>query len=461
MNEAAWRAGEAHVDGTGSKRTGGGDGLVLHEHLVRYAGDFLDTVIERAHGSVLFTRDGREILDFTSGQMCATLGHSHPAITAAVERACRQSVHLFSGMLSPPVLSLARELAAMLPPQLQKVLLLTTGAESNEAALRLAKLYTGGFEVLAFTGSWHGMTAAAASSTYSAGHQGYGPAMPGTMALPTPNCYRCPIQHCRDECDLTCLDVGFALADSQSVGAYAAVLVEPVLSAGGIIPLPDGFLETLEAHCERRGMLLVVDEAQTALGRVGRDFAFQASSVVPDILTLSKTLGGGLPLAATITGAAIEQAAYERGFLHFTSHVSDPLPAEAGLAVLHTLVEERLAERAQQHGAHLAAGLRELQRRHEAIGDVRGVGMLLGVELVRDRCTREPDEALGTALATRCLQLGLNLNIVKFKGFGSVLRIAPPLTATIAELDRGVEILDRALHECASGVANDRVATRG
>ncbi|MBW3603802.1 MAG: aspartate aminotransferase family protein [Actinobacteria bacterium] len=421
----------------------------MHEHLIRYAGDFVDVVIEHASGTVLHATDGRQILDFTSGQMCATLGHNHPAITAAVEQACREVTHLFSGMLSPPVLDLARELADMLPDPLDKVMLLNTGAESNEAALRLAKLTTGGFEVLAFTGSWHGMTAGASSSTYSGGHQGYGPALPGTMALPTPNCYRCPIRHCVDRCDLTCLDVGMELADSQSVGSYAAVVVEPILSAGGIIPLPDGYLDTLAAHCRARGMVLIVDEAQTAFGRVGANFAFERHGVVPDMVTVSKTLGGGLPLSATVVDPEVEQAAYERGFLHFTSHQSDPLPAMVGLAVLRTLAAEQLNERARHSGERLRAGLDELAGRHEAIGDVRGEGLLLGVEVVKDRDTREPDEQLGTAVTSRCLELGLNVNIVKFRGFGSVFRIAPPLTVTTEELDRGIEILDRALTECA------------
>ena len=267
------------------------------------------------------------MLDFTSGQMCATLGHGHPAILDAMRDAGGRAVHLFSGFLSSDVTELARELMALLPEPLSRAMFLSTGGEANEAALRLAKLATGGHEVLAFAGSWHGMTAGAASSTYSAGRRGYGPALPGTMALPTPNPYRCPIAHCRDRCDLTCLDTGLALTDAQSVGAPAAAIVEPILSAGGIVPLPDGYLAGLKQRCEERGMLLVVDEAQTALGRVGTMFAFEQHDVVPDFVALSKTLGGGLPLSATITSDAIEADAFEKGFLHVTSHVSDPLPA--------------------------------------------------------------------------------------------------------------------------------------
>lgn len=178
-------------------------------HLIRYAGDFLPVLIERASGSYIYDDRGRAILDFTSGQMCATLGHNHPAIVAAIEQGCRQAIHLFSWMLSPPVIELCQELASLLPPSLQKVLLLNTGGESNEAALRVAKLKTGRFEVVGFTYSFHGLTGGAGASTYAAGRRGYGPAAPGAMAIPAPNCYRCPIRHCRDRCDLTCLHAGF------------------------------------------------------------------------------------------------------------------------------------------------------------------------------------------------------------------------------------------------------------
>ena len=413
--------------------------------LIRYAGEFADVLIEQAQGSWLTTADGRRILDFTSGQMCATLGHSHPAILAAMRGAGERVVHLYSGFVSRDVVELARELMAVLPPTLSRAMFLSTGGEANEAALRLAKLHTGGHEILAFTGSWHGMTAGAASSTYSAGRHGYGPAMPGTMVLPTPNSYRCPVRHCRDRCDLTCLDVGMELADAQSTGAPAAVIAEPILSVGGIVPLPAGYLASLRARCRERGMLLILDEAQTGLGRVGRMFAFERDGVVPDILTLSKTLGGGLPLSATITSEEVEQDAFERGFLHFTSHVSDPLPAAVGRAVLRIVLDRRLPERAASLGAHLRDGLVELQERHEKVGDVRGEGLLLGVDLVQDRATRRPDLDYGARVTQRCFELGLNVNIVKFPALGSILRLAPPLTISADELELGLEILDRAL----------------
>lgn len=421
---------------------------MAQEHLIRYGGQFVPHIIQRARGSYLYDRQDNAILDFTSGQMCATLGHNHPAVVAALHQAGEEVLHLFSGMLSPSVIQLADKLCSLLPPPLQKVLLLNTGSEANEAALRLAKLHTGGFEVVGLSASWHGMTAGASASTFVAARRGYGPSMPGTLTLPTPNCYRCPIQHCRDRCDMACLEVGFNLVDSQSVGAYAAVIVEPILSAGGIVEPPEGYFQRLQEHCHARGMLLILDEAQTAFGRLGSLFAFEQLGIVPDILTLSKTLGGGLPLAATVTSDAIESACYEKGFIYYTSHVSDPLPAAVGLAVLHVLLVEQLAQRAEELGAYLKAQLQELQNRYEVIGDVRGRGLLLGVDLVKDRDSRTPHPELGAAITRRCLELGLSMNIVMLPGMGSVWRIAPPLTVTQAELDQGVEILDRAIADC-------------
>ncbi len=418
---------------------------LIDRYMIRYGAEFCPFFVSRGKGSYVYDQVGRPILDFTSGQMCSILGHNHPAILAAMRESMETILHLFSAMLSPPVVRLCVELGQMLPPTLNKTLLLTTGSESNEAALRMAKLHTGGFEVVAFTTSWHGMTAGSASSTYCAGHKGYGPAMPGSMALPTPNSYHCPIQHCREECDLTCLEVGFELLDRQSVGAYAAILVEPIVSSGGIVELPPRYLERLRAKAVERHMLLIVDEAQTALGRTGADFAFEHHNVTPDILTLSKTLGAGLPLAATITSHEIEQDCHEKGFLFYTSHVSDPLPANVGLAVLEVVRHEALARKAAELGSYLRANLESLQRSHECIGDVRGRGLLLGLELVSDRERREPAEELGARVSKRCLELGLNVNIVRLPGMFGVLRIAPPLTVSTEEIDLAVTILDEAL----------------
>lgn len=417
------------------------------QHLIRYCENFSDVLITKASGAYLYTNDGRKILDFTSGQMCAIFGHSHPRIVEALHAGTSSSIHLLSAMLSPSVIELSKQLSALLPPSLSRSMFLSTGAESNEMAIRMAKLATGGFEVIGFTGSWHGMTAGAQSHTYSLTRRSYGPVMPGSYAIPAPNSYRCPIKHCSGKCDTTCLDVGMDLVDRQSVGAYAALIVEPVLSAAGIIELSEDYLKALKSHCEARGLLLVFDEAQTGIGRLGDNFGFEQSGVVPDFLTLSKTLGGGLALSATITSDELEQDCYEKGFISVTSHVSDPLPAKIGLTVLSILVEEKMQERARTMGGYLKAQLLDLQEQYECIGEVRGRGLLLGMEIVKDRMTKEPDPELGSRIAEKCLENGLSMNIVRIKGYGGVFRIAPPLTITKEQLEEGVAILDQSIRE--------------
>ncbi|TIX29914.1 MAG: aspartate aminotransferase family protein, partial [Mesorhizobium sp.] len=378
------------------------------KHLIRYGGSFEPAIIERAAGSFVYDADDKPILDFTSGQMSALLGHSHPRIVSTVSRQVGQVAHLFSGMLSRPVVELAVRLAA-LAPGLDRVLLLSTGAESNEAAIRMAKLVTGKHEIVAFSKSWHGMTGVAASATYSAGRKGYGPAAVGSLAIPAPNSFRPRFKHADGSLDWqTELDDAFDLVDSQSTGNLAAFVAEPILSSGGILELPQGYLAALQQKCRERGMLLILDEAQTGIGRTGHMFAFQRDGVTPDILTLSKTIGAGLPLSAVMTTAEIEEEAHAKGFLFYTTHVSDPLPAAVGLAVLDVVEEEKLVERARSMGAKLFAGLSSLKQRYECVGDVRGRGLLLGVEIVKDRKDRVPDHQLGAAIAAEAFRRGLS-----------------------------------------------------
>ena len=412
--------------------------------LVRYAGGFAPFTVARAEGAWVETTDGRRILDFTSGQICSTLGHNHPRILEAIRGSLDTVVHLNSWMLTEPVLALGERLAGLVPG-LDRVMLLNTGSEANEVALKLAKMHTGRWEVVGLTRSFHGLLSGIASVNFSMAHAGFGPLLPGSFALPAPYEYRCPVRHCDGACDCTCLETGFDLVDQQSVGALCAVVAEPVLSAGGIIVPPDGYFRRLQELCAERGMLLVMDEAQTGFGRLGTMFGFERDGVVPDLVAVSKTLGGGVPLAATITTSTIEDDAVGKGFLHVTSHVSDPLPAAAGLAVLDVIDEEGLVERARERGDYLLGRLRELQARHEQVGDVRGRGLLVGIELVTDRDSREPANALGAAVTAECLDRGLSMNIVRAGSSANCFRMAPPLSITEEEIDTAMAILDESL----------------
>ncbi len=408
-------------------------------HLLRYGCDFANFVPVRASGCYLYDAGGARMLDFTSGQMSSILGHSHPEIVATIREAAGKLDHLFSAMISEPVVGLAEKLAEQ-APELSKVMLLSTGGESNEAAIKLAKTVTGKWEIVTFTKSYHGVTAGSAAATFKVGRTGVGPMAPGYYAIPAPNAYKprfVGVDWRRE------LDDAFEQVDAQCTGNLAAFIAEPILSSGGVIDLPLGYLAALKAHCEARGMLLILDEAQTGLGRTGTMFAFQRDGVTPDILTLSKTLGAGMALSAVMTSDKVATAADDRKFFFYTTHVNDPLPAAVGLKVLEIVLRDRLADRAVQAGEHLAAGLLRLKQRHACIGDVRGRGLLRGLEFTnvgsRDATT------ISNAVTESAMEIGLAANLVRSGTAGGTMRIAPPLTVKDEQIDEGLELLDRAI----------------
>jgi len=408
-------------------------------HLLRFGCDFAHFVPVRASGCYLYDDRGARMLDFTSGQMSAILGHSHPEIVATIRQAAGTLDHLYSAMVSEPVVGLAEELARQ-APELSKVMLLSTGGEANEAAIKLAKTVTGKWEIVTFTKSYHGVTAGSAAATFKVGRTGIGPLAPGYFAIPAPNAYRprfAGVDWRRE------LDDAFDQVDAQCTGNLAAFIAEPILSSGGVIDLPLGYLAALKAHCEARGMLLILDEAQTGLGRTGTMFAFERDGVVPDILTLSKTLGAGMALSAVMTNERVSAVADERKFFFYTTHVNDPLPAAVGLKVLEIVQRDRLAERAAQAGDHLASGLLRLKQRHGCIGDVRGRGLLRGLEFTGVGSRNAT--SISNAVTDAAMEIGLAANLVRSGTSGGTMRIAPPLTVADAEIDEGLELLDRAI----------------
>ena len=416
-------------------------------HLFRSSKDYGEPVIASGRGATVVDTDGKEYLDFGSGQMAASLGHNHPAITDALKRSCERILHLNTNFVSEEVIELGRSLADLLPEQLQKVLLLSTGGESTEVALKVAKMFTGRFEVVGLIQGYHGHTGGAMSVTFSDRRGGYGPWVPGGFAIPTPYCYRCPLNLTFPSCEYACAKLGFDMVDAQTTGSLAAFIAEPILSAAGILEPPPGYFPAVKQMCEERGMLFILDEAQTGLGRVGATFAFEQDGFVPDILALSKTLGAGLPLSAMITSQEIEETCHERGMAFISSHQNDPFAAAVGLAVLEVLVKEGLADVARAKGQYLKDAYMRMKEDHPIIGDVRGRGLLLGMELVKDPETKEPAGEETRNLTRKCMENGLILQQASYANNANVWRIAPPMTATYEELDRGVDILDRSMTE--------------
>ncbi|KAJ5771726.1 hypothetical protein N7520_002255 [Penicillium odoratum] len=415
------------------------------KYLLNYGTKFNKDVICGSKGLYVYTASGHKVLDWTSGQMSCLLGHGHLEIVKVIADHAASLDHLFSGMVSPPVISLAERLSNILPPGLDKTFFLSTGGESNEAAIKMAKTYTGKFEIVGLGGSWHGVTAQALGTQYHFGRKGQGPLMPGMLMLPAPNAYRSVFRHLDGSYDWEAeLEYGWNMVDMQSCGSLAACIVECIQSSAGMHVLPPGYLARLKMECENRGMLLIVDEAQTGVGRCGDIMAITHENVVPDILTLSKTLGNGLPLSAVVTSAEIEHVCVGRDYCFYTTHVNDPLPAAVGDKVLEIVERDQLVDHARELGKILHEGLYRLKEKYGCIGDVRGRGLMAGVEIVESRETKAPATALGKAIGDRAYELGVWANLSSHPSFGGTFRIAPPITISKEELLRGLEVMEEA-----------------
>ena len=401
-------------------------------------------IIVWGRGSVVRDVNGKEYLDFNSGQMCSALGHNHPRIVQALQESCETLIHSHMSLLNDREIILASRLAEISPPGMNRSMFLTSGSDSNEAAMAIAKRYTGGYEIASPMVSFHGQSETARSVTYSGWHGGYGPYAPGNYAILAPYRYRCTFCRDRQACDYSCLNTSFELLDAQADGQLAAVITEPLFSAGGVIDLPPGWLQELKRRCEERGALLILDEAQTGLAKLGTMWAFEQEGVVPDIFTVSKHFGGGIAVSAAVTTDEIENAVAETGFAIGHSHANDPLPSNAAIASIDIILEENLVDVAKKIGAYWRNHLQELAKRHPIIGDILGRGLLQGIELVKDQTTREPAFQEGQRIGRICRDNGL---IFSVRRRGSVFQFVPPFTTTEDQLDLAADIVDHAIRE--------------
>jgi 2,2-dialkylglycine decarboxylase (pyruvate) len=399
-------------------------------------------VFATGSGSVVTDVTGRSWIDFNSGQMCAALGHNHPRVVAAIKDACDNMIHAHSSHFNVREIELAGKLGALVPRPLQKSLFGESGADANEIAMMIARKYTGGHEIASPHISFHGLSDATRAVTFSGWHAGHGQLPGGSIAMVAPYCYRCPLRQTFPACEYACLKVSFELIDAQSTGRPAAVITEPLFSAGGVVEPPPGWLRELKRMCEARGMLLILDEEQTGLGKLGTMFAFEAEEIVPDILTLAKHLGGGVGISAVITTAAIEEKVVSEGYAATHSHSNDPLICAAGAASLDVIVEEDVPAKARAIGERIRMHLDAMQQRYDLIGDIRGRGQLTGIELVRDRQSKEPATDEGRAIGKACFDAGL---IFSLRRQGSVLRLVPPASTTPEQIDAAMDILRAAI----------------
>lgn len=406
---------------------------------------YRDEVLVSASNCTVIDADGNEYLDLSAGQICAGLGHQHPELLRRLSEQMERLVHTGTHFVSPPVLELARKLASVAPGSLERSLFLSTGAEANEYALRLAKAATGKTGVLALTRGYAGLTVATTSlSNFGKGAR---PLVPGTGFILTPDPTHCPPGREPLDWARELLRQSLEL-NSALLGNLAAIIVEPILSAGGLIVPPDGYLRELRAVADDHDALLIADEAQTGLGRTGRWFGVDHDGVVPDILVLSKGFGGGFPLSAVVTSSAVADLAVGKAN-QFSSHQCDPLAAAAGLAVIDITERENLVGRASKSGDYLLAGLRRLADRHPHLRNVRGRGLMIGFDVFRDPAQLVADEETGRLVEDYCRARGVICESIQKNRF----RILPPLTISEPEIDRFTSTLDAALEALASGEA--------
>ena len=409
---------------------------------------FMDSLITGGEGCYLRDADGNRILDLAAGQFCSVLGYGHKKFSERLKVQTEQLIHLGDQYLSPNVLAAAERLAGVVPGALNRVLFLSTGSEANECAMRIAKKVTGRTGMLSFTRGYYGVSLATRTLSSISDYPGavdFQPAPAGQFKLLTPAAHRCPIGRDHPSCTLHCLDVSFEMLGDQ-LENVAAVIIEPVISAGGMIFPPKEYLHALHTRAKNAGTLFIVDEAQTGFGRCGRWFDIQNLELEPDILVVSKTAGNGYPAAALVVSDEIGARLEKTGFSHLSSHQNDPLAAAAVHAVIDIVDEERLVEHSEEAGTYFVGRLRELQARHPLIREVRGRGLMIGLELA---ATEHEGRPLAFELAMLCERRGVH---VTFSYYEPVIRFIPPLIISEAEIDQAIAVLDEVLSVMRAGV---------
>lgn len=408
--------------------------------------------LARGKGAKLWDVGGREYLDFESGQVCASIGHSNPAYVAALREQLEKLVQTGSCYVDQTAVRFQKKLAETTAGRFQQSYLACSGSESNEAALRLAKSYTGRNEVISFIGNYHGQTYGSWSITGVGGkaRAGYGLPMPGVTFLPTPFDYAVPNQPrfpAEDEGVVeACVRYCERAIDCTTSGEPAAIVIELLQSAAGIRSLPVSFVKAVRRICDERGALLIDDEAQTGVGRLGTWWGFEQYGMVPDIVTASKTLGGGAPLSAILVSKELGEAAVAKGYRQSSSHTGDPLLCAAGLATLELIEREDLLLNVRTMSDFLKAGLQRICDASPVGGSVRGRGLLLGLELVRSKETGEPNGEATTRFTDECRKRGLLTGWWPVAYLApNIVRLMPPYTVTKAECEEALDIIESAL----------------
>jgi 4-aminobutyrate aminotransferase / (S)-3-amino-2-methylpropionate transaminase / 5-aminovalerate transaminase len=406
------------------------------QSFAQYAG----VAMARGSGSMLYDEDGQAYIDFIAGIGVGSVGHCHPHY---VETLKRQVERLTFGSFTTETRARFLDLLATLTPEgLTRIQMFSGGAEAVEAALRLAKAATGKHEVLGFWGGFHGKTGGVLGLLGSDFKHHLGPFMPGQYLSPYGDCYRCPLRLRYPECGIACAEYLRDVIRNQTAGEIAAIIVEPIQGTAGNVVPPDGFLRAVQSIAREHDALLIVDEMLSGFGRTGAMWGASHDGVIPDIMTVGKGMGGGFPLSGVIsTDVLTSKKPWSNPSASSSSYGGNPLASAAGLAALEIIVKENLVENAERVGRAMLARLEVMKEKHRVIGLVRGKGLMLGIELVRDQKTKEPiSKEFTRTLYQECLRRGLVAMT-----YSPSIRINPPLVIREETALAGLAILDEAL----------------
>lgn len=413
-------------------------------HLTPVLGRYFERSWSHGVGHRLFDTGGRAYLDFANGIAVTALGHAHPAVSAAIHAQVDRLIGPTGAIgYSEPVVRFVDRLAATLPDPIDSIFLLNSGSETIDGAMKLARRVTGRPAIIAFQGAFHGRTYGATSLTSSSPNYrvGYEPLVPSVYLAPFPQVWR---EFDGDEArasEVSLARLRELLASVVPAPSVAAIFIEPVLGEGGYLPAPVAFLRGLRELCDEHGILLVADEVQTGYGRTGRMWAFEHAGIVPDVVCIAKAIANGLPLSAIAARRELHER-WGRG-AHGSTYGGNPVACAAAIAVLDTIEGQGLVANAAARGAELTSGLARLAAEDERIGDVRGPGLMVGVEFVANRATKAPDGALVDRLVARSADLGLL--VLSCGQQHQVVRWISPLDVSAAEIAEALEIFGEAL----------------
>jgi len=417
---------------------------------IRKAGKFLTTALVfhtpikavSAHGLYVEASDGKTYMDLASGLAASNIGHTHPAVVSAAAEQAKQLIHSGCIFYYDSILDLAEKLNEITPAGIESFFFSNSGAEAVEGAVKLAKITTSRQGVIAFLGGFHGRTYGAMTLTTSSARyrKGYHPLLPEVYHAPYPYCYRCPMGRTPKKCSLECLGYLETMLRRQiKANEVACMIIEPVLGEGGYCPAPKKFLQRLREICSRHGILLIFDEVQSGFGRTGSWFASQGYGVTPDILTMAKGIASGFPLSAIGASKKLMQK-WPPG-AHGTTFGGNPVACAASLATIKVIETERLLQNAAKLGKLAIKKLKKIAHAHEEIGDVRGMGLMIGVEIVRADGAPDPERL--EKIMQKCLEKGLI--IIDCGVDKNVARLIPPLNITSEELLKAIDIFEEAL----------------